>query len=341
MGRLVGIATVCLVGALGSTMATSACVLPLRISCGDGWVDREAGEECDPADPRSFEDACAETSRPLGRAFCDPVTCELDVSIVACAVCGDGIADRIVDEDCDGNDFAGQACDSGHGQLQCTAECEIDEIACERCGNGGVDAGEECDPKDPGTDLLEDPPACAGDEATAPLPTPAGKPYASGEYVSCDPTTCFWNRTACTYCGDGIVDAPLPVDWAGHVASAEVCDGDAIPEAALDDDDLDMCAAISADLRPNVVCDARCGGVEEPPPLDGELEANDCCIRAHAPCPTPGSALAEAGYRCCYEYAHPEAIAAGEDACGVRVQRGEDGEPELHALCRPVLDSAP
>ena len=54
-----------------------ACTLPLtvEIACGDGFVDEDAGEECDPVVRESYIDACALTSRPDGEARCDEELC--------------------------------------------------------------------------------------------------------------------------------------------------------------------------------------------------------------------------------------------------------------------------
>jgi len=49
----------------------AACAFPLddEIACGDAYVDRAAGEECDPQDPaRGYEQACVGTTRPRGLA---------------------------------------------------------------------------------------------------------------------------------------------------------------------------------------------------------------------------------------------------------------------------------
>lgn len=319
--RWLGIAGVCLVAGLSGFAGSSACTLPLRISCGDGFVDFEAGEECDPADPGSWQDACEGTSRPLGRAFCDPVTCELDVSIVACAVCGDGVADTIeeIGEECDGSDFAGQGCDGGVGALRCTSQCTLDRSACKACGNLQRDEGEECD----FSVRIDDEIATDG-LSCADLVSPySDLPYSSGTYRSCD-ETCRWARIDCGYCGNDRIDRDRYLDLAGQVpAPDEVCDGDRIPSALFGDDET--CEAVSEHLRSNLVCADDCSGLEPP-----EGPAPQCCVRAGAPCPDANSELQ--GYRCCWEFQHPDRVAAGESACDQQIAGTSVGLP----VCRPV-----
>ena len=62
-------------------------------------------------------------------------------------VCGDDRRDG--DELCDGLDFEGESCLSltghSHGALFCTDECGVDTSGCHTCGNGALEAAEECE----------------------------------------------------------------------------------------------------------------------------------------------------------------------------------------------------
>src|SRR5688572_22131081 len=161
LARGFGIATACLFGMLGAAAVNSACTLQLDISiaCGDGYVDLEAGEECDPDDPdRAFESACGDIGRPQGTAQCDAATCEIENSFQICAFCGDGMIDG--EEQCEGSNLNGQVCPGDAGTLQCK-DCKYDYSACQTCGDGDDDdVGEECDPSSLN---LAMPQLCAGD----------------------------------------------------------------------------------------------------------------------------------------------------------------------------------
>jgi hypothetical protein len=309
-----------------------ACTLEpiVQINCGDGFVDEEAGEECERSLPETFEGACLQTNRPQGTAACDEQTCQIVADDLQCAKCGDGIADPSNDEECDGNDFVGtDRCPFNTGALRCTSDCEVDDSQCPTCGNGDVDANEECDPNatdqnDIGTEVF-----CAGSGLgapilTPPLPSPV-KPYTSGTATMCR-DDCLWNRIGCGYCGDRNLDENTVIDFDGQtLAKPEVCDGDRI-----DLDELTaqqgayamLCAAESEandlNLRPNFSCNSTCDGFES---HVGAGEA--CCVVAGELCPS-----AATGYQCCFAYSHPT-----EDPCeSPLLGGGVVGLP----VCRPV-----
>ncbi len=67
--------------------------------------------------------------------------------------CGNGKKES--NEDCDGDDLDGKKCTSfdsySGGALKCSSECKFDKSGCmgkPRCGDGKIDAGEECDGAD-------------------------------------------------------------------------------------------------------------------------------------------------------------------------------------------------
>jgi cysteine-rich repeat protein len=110
--------------------------------CGDGKVNKTAGEQCDDSNAVSGDGCSADCKLEFcgdgivnnGEA-CDraltPSTCNLDCTI---SVCGDGKLNTsaVIPEQCDDGNTAA---DDG-----CSPLCQF-----EHCGNGTVDAQEECD----------------------------------------------------------------------------------------------------------------------------------------------------------------------------------------------------
>jgi hypothetical protein len=288
---------------LAGALAGGACALPLdtRMSCGDGYHDAEAGEECDPLDPESYEDACAEVERPKGQAQCDPVTCTILNSVDDCAVCGDKEVDG--DEECDGDNLDGQVCAGNAGTLACE-NCELIRTGCKECGNTILNEGEECEYSLPlqlaanSSDELEPVPhACAQSEdgiggLESPLPS---KPYRSGASSICK-QDCTWSRIACGYCGDGVIDdGPILVGFAGEtLAQPEVCDTDEFDPRALSTSVVGpyceaQASATGLGLRPNVTCSEDCTQIVDPPHGGGDERLGEdvppkCCVRDGEPC---------------------------------------------------------
>lgn len=293
--------------ALGLGLA-AGCLLELQatISCGDGYVDRAAGEECDPEDEASFAEVCSALGRP-GLAECDPVDCTLRAGEIECGRCGDGIVDSLRGEACDGS-VENASCPSGEGRLGCTAECEITDLGCEQCGDGELDPGEECDDRATIGGLI-DPRPCAGSDlfefpVVEPILAPVAKGYASGTVASC--RGCRWDRSACGYCGDGELDLATALDFEGGVAQAEVCDEDRFDPAAIAIELPVLVAGCEAEaeatglgLRPNVTCGPTCRELVHPP------EDVPCCRTAAEPCPATGEPIP-----CCHASIYP-----GEPAC--------------------------
>ncbi len=140
--------------------------------CGNGVL--EEGEECDGR--QSVIQSCLELGFSGGALSCD-CTCELDTSRCTCPegtlhqengcvvgpppeTCGDGIVQP--GEQCDGDDLAGQTCQSmglAPGMLACNGSCGFDLSGCGQptsCGNGVRDFGEECDGSDFGGQSCQD-----------------------------------------------------------------------------------------------------------------------------------------------------------------------------------------
>lgn len=267
----------------------TACTLVLdgSIACGDGFVDEAAGEECDPGDPDSYTNACVGTNRPNGVGACDPIDCSIINDIPQCAVCGDGIVDEALGEQCDGDELNGRTCPGGVGTLQCNTACQFDTTECKNCGNGVLDEGEECDPNL--GDLIDVKPSCA--DLDSPVPS---QPYTSGEPGNCR-DDCRWERTGCGYCGNGQVDRDPPQDI-DSTPIPEWCDGNAFDVEALNTElSGTACTQANSNLRPIVECADNCRGFI---PVD---RAQPCCVKTGAVCPEEGSLV-----RCCFEVDNPD-----------------------------------
>lgn len=281
-----------------------ACTLPLtmEVACGDGYVDEDVGEQCDPVLPESFIDACSLTERPDGEARCDEVTCKIINDIEQCAVCGDDEVDG--EEECDGTNLRGEKCLLGDDVVRCNDDCTFDYSRCNKCGDGNVDVaeGEECDVAS--LDELAGPRPCAGSNIGGPgeilpLVNPAGTPYTDGISVACT-DDCKYSRLGCSFCNNDFIDPARAVDLDGGFSLPEVCDGDKIdlehlesqfPNSTCWDPDEDG----KTILRPNVTCADDCAGYVNQPGLPG------CCVQSGAQAPEDDEEP-----RCCYEYAHPD-----------------------------------
>ncbi|MBC8068831.1 MAG: hypothetical protein IAG13_10905 [Deltaproteobacteria bacterium] len=305
----------------------SACLIDLdhRIACGDGYVDRAAGEECDPGDPDSFVNECRDTIRPDGTADCDPTTCEIINDRLQCAFCGDGRLDSdFIDdamtvrlEECDGDKFAIPSCPSG-GQLACTSDCRVDFSRCDLCGNGVLDEGEECDPNADVGGIVSSR-TCAGAD---PLQSPyLDLPFASGVAAICL-DDCRYDRSGCSYCGNGAAEdskqtalSPLQVIT---MTAPEACDGEYVRDAALVGDFAACFTDPDLDGKSNTTANAECapGCHELVPRVDAPL----CCLKTGEDCPAEGAAA-----RCCHEYTDPEAEQHCSDPF---LPPGDDAPPE-------------
>ena len=153
--------------------------------CGNGVAEGGNGEDCDGSD------LSGASCRSLGFAAGD-LSCNADCSFNTSrcdnnenGFCGDGIVDSPA-EQCEGADLNGVSCQSlGFlaGTLACNPDCMFDTTSCTnvvdppRCGNGMVEAGEDCE----GSDLRGETCESLGYE---------------GGTLSCN-TDCSYNETAC------------------------------------------------------------------------------------------------------------------------------------------------
>jgi hypothetical protein len=262
-GRLVG-ALMCAGVAL-----LVGCILDLDPipSCGDGYVDDAAGEQCDPAD---------DDPTP-----CDPVDCRTQT-----VYCGNGVRDP--GEACDFDDFGNKTCQSGKGFLSCNADCTLDETTCDPCGNGELDPGEECDPKHvPMEGGLVNPVECSS-LTEFPL-----KPYTTGIVTMCT-NECMWYRGPCGYCGDNEVDPPTIVDlnFPDGKSEDEFCDGDDAPLDRLRAYCDSTCPSIGLECK--ATCLNDCSAFDFKQISSEELQ---CCVAPGTRCPSEGDPAP-----CCFAY---------------------------------------
>lgn len=271
------------------------CLLELEtaVSCGDGFVDRAAGEECEPELPETFLAACEETRRREGNGACDPQTCTIINSMEQCGVCGDGFVDTELGEECEGDELNGQACPGGKGTLLCQPNCQFDQSLCESCGNGVLDEGEECEPTMiPGFGSQR---PCAGGDGLAKLePIYGGKDYASGTTSRCNEDDCTWDRSSCGFCGDGIRDISPILVPPSTMGATERCDGADKDFDRLEERFSDNFWCPADDEIPNAACVDSCD--------DFVLREPQCCKKR-------GERCADTIFddiKCCYAYDNPE-----------------------------------
>lgn len=275
----------------------AGCILDLGPipSCGDGYVDVAADEECDPNDD-------------------DPTPCDENCRTIA-ITCGNGKVDP--GEACDTVDFGGKLCKSNVGFLVCRSDCTIDDSNCDRCGDGKVDPGEECDPEyvPPQDGGFANPVECAS------LKYPL-KPYTTGTVDLCT-NKCTWYRGKCGYCGDDKADPPTELGLDTNltlVSAEEFCDGrDASPERLGKFCDSNC---PQTGLRCQAQCLSDCSAFDL---TQTSPESLQCCRETGDDCPFVGDSTP-----CCYAYTHDLENKFDESAaCTNQFEMGE-----LRRVCR-------
>jgi len=199
--------------------------------CGDGVIN--GGELCD-SFTFGLVDECVDFTQYEGGVLRCDASCEFDTSdCILVSGCGDGFLDAgelcdgvtfgFVDECVDFTDFIG-------GDLDCTSTCLLDTSGCidvPSCGNGVIDANEDCDGLVFGViDSCVDYPE-----------------FVSGSLV-CTLSTCQLDTSLCrerANCGNGVVDV------------GEQCDGVNFGGIST------SCAAFSSSfVSGSLVCDGNC-----------------------------------------------------------------------------------
>jgi len=201
--------------------------------CGDGKVQLDRGEECDPADPNA------------------PPECGVDCKLPVTVECGDGTVDAT--EECD---YAAEPTGCPIDQ-ECDTSCACNPRPPE-CGDGTVDATEECD-------YNAEPPGCPANEECS--------------------DTCVCSATAA--CGDGNLDI------------GEECDYNADPTGCSAGEN---CSGTCVCSRPVVCGDGtvdegeECDNAAEPTGCPGSEECSTECV-CHA-VPECGDGNLDAGEEC-------------------------------------------
>lgn len=253
-----------LVTAVGAIATACLVELEHRIACGDGYIDRAAGEECEPDDLASVAGACALIGLPTGIAKCGD-SCEIIADVETCTQgvpprCGDGSIDVSLGETCDGHSDV--LCPGDTLQLVPCLACRLRVDACPPyCGDGTVGPGEECDDGD----------AVLRHDCRTEVHSPhQGLQFGSGN-ASC--RNCLWDTSECSFCGNGTRegDEKLVETDPEIYAMHEACDGEQFELNGLS---TGQCAE---GMRLNLVCTASC----EAEPRQGEPP---CCLISGAVC---------------------------------------------------------
>ncbi|MBR4986193.1 MAG: hypothetical protein IKY83_10710 [Proteobacteria bacterium] len=271
---------------------------------------------------------CPPSSAVCGNGICESgeniTTCSLDCRMPQPgAVCGDGSCDKdngesvnSCPEDCggtvvcnnDGNIDLGEACDGFNfgaatcatilgagctGTLKCTSQCGIDSSGCvcqskPICGDGKIDAGEECDGNNLGG-------------ATCSAVGKCGKPTC--KQCKIDMNSC----SACNTCGNGKIDAGEECDGAnlgGATCSAVgKCGQPTCNQCMIDMNSCTACNTCgNGKIDAGVECDgtnlgaATCstvGKCGKPTCKQCKIDMNSCTA-----CSTCGDGKIDAGEEC-------------------------------------------
>lgn len=281
-----------------SAAAVAGCLVDLdrQISCGDGFIDRLAGEECEPGtDTDLWMPICGEDQSPnLQTGDCDIDECKIKPQGDAdpCAVCGNGILEG--GEECDGDQF-GETCKESGGRFSCRGPaslkpCTIDRSNC-HCGDGVFQSAlEECEWRypcggeapdgftcasvggdcDPELLICQPSPFALGGETQLCTELNDGVEWGSGQLrplQHCD-DDCSWDtEAACSMCGNGEID------------DDEQCDGDQEDMAAKRQYCEMACAQqpLSIALDCNAPCTDACE-FDTDPEVIVDPDVLGCCV---------------------------------------------------------------
>ncbi|MGE5786590.1 MAG: DUF4215 domain-containing protein [Myxococcales bacterium] len=233
--------------------------------CGDGHADLAFGETCD--------EGTAKNTGTYGPGLCSS-TCTI------ASFCGDGVLDGGHGEVCDD----GQ--DNGGPTSNCDANCAV------KCGNGKVDAGEQCDKGTTGNDGVYG--SCNANCTFAPY---CGDGFKQAGEVCDDGLndgsygTCTASCQLADYCGDGKLDALFGEQCDSGAANqvsaygpsictstcrfAPYCGDGAVSAGEVCDD-----GSRNSDVTAGA-CRVNCSGYNAPPTTcgNGVLDATEECDR--------------------------------------------------------------
>ena len=228
--------------------------------CGNGAVEEEDGEWCDPnpgGNPLFAEgaDTCNDWVKGTTGTLGCTSTCEVDTSQCKAkpsAYCGDKVVNTAAEE-CDGDSFLRnyKTCQEysnqyTSGNLKCTKDCKVDTSECyaPKCGNTILDDNEYCD----GDKFMFGIRTCVDYSSTA---------YKAGLLKCTDKCT---------------------IDTSACVAAGPVCGNDILEDDEWCDttkflDDKDNCADWGDYIAGKVTCNAKC-----------ELDLSACVAKPEARC---------------------------------------------------------
>lgn len=239
--------------ALAATIAGSSCIVELdhAIVCGDGYIDDEAGEECEPGMAAPTAEVCA-AQGIVGLPSCDSDTCT-----IRCVGCGDGVVqetsvDGLLAEECDEGPYPGdgakatapRACaelgdplDPWRPELpyasgmstRCTASCFYDRSTCSYCGNGSAEDSWPLAPEFAGQDgVYSFAENCDGDDLSAEFLATAGcQPGTEPNVVcqsDCQSTTPRGGASCCVSAGSPCDDPALCCHAYAHPGDTFHCE---------------------------------------------------------------------------------------------------------------------
>lgn len=264
--------------------------------------------------------------------------------------CGDGFLDDIVlDEQCEPGPGSCPGFCEGLGLKPrdsgaCNPEtCKCDVGACDLCGDGKLDPGEECELGDlngatcPGEgepsctaeckldfsdcdpcgngqldideecDPRMEPSEIAGEETScSDLVSPGGvsRRYGTGVASKCT-SKCLWDRSNCSYCNNNQLDGPAEVDFDGKITlEAEICDGGVADAEELEQHCKTVCGSnYRVECKYKCSTDCRTFDVSAIP-----TEELECCTARGEQCPYQigTGALLPNRQPCCWALQHPD-----------------------------------
>jgi hypothetical protein len=192
-------------------------------------------------------------------------------------VCGNNIVED--GEACDGDNLDDKDCTSfgfDMGTLGCDVACQFDTSLCAipGCGDGVLMGGEECDCGP--TQGACDPVTGLNQYECTDLPSPKGGMYNGGVLTCFSPEACNFDKSGCTYCGDGMIGPAEDCDGGNLNNQTCVSLGFKAGNVACNPD-----CSINTGACTNVVCgDGECAAPQEDPctcPEDCPDDQPDSC----------------------------------------------------------------